>query len=152
MSIIACLVLVQPAWSQEGSAQGGDSEYRTAQGAFGDEYQYTMGQELNPKLEINGVRWDLLRVRLRKPDDELEPDKPVDVIVDLGFENTTDSRATIAVVLLFEDETGRKLGERLVCDQERLRGESSKVFDQKHEVTYEMATETTRVYIYCEIS
>jgi hypothetical protein len=91
-------------------------------------------------------------VRLRKPDDELEPGKPVDIVVDLGFENTTGSRANIAVVLLFEDETGRKLGERLVCGQERLRGGSTKIFDQKHEISYEMATQTSKVYIYCEIS
>jgi len=150
--LFACLVLVQPAWPQEGASRGDDTEYRTALDAFGDEYHYTIGDELDPKLEINGVRWDLLRVRLRKPDREPEPGESVDIVVDLGFENTTGSRANISVVLLFEDETGRKLGERLVCDQERLRGGSSKIFDQKHEITYEMATETAKVYIYCEVS
>jgi hypothetical protein len=150
--VIACLVLVQPAWPQAGGAQTDDQEYRTAMDSFGDEYHYKIGEDLNPKLEINGVRWNLVRVRLRKPDHEPEPGKSVDVIVDLGFENTTGSRSTIAVVLLFEDEAGRKLGERLVCDQERLHGGASKIYDQKHEITYEMATQTAKLYVYCEVS
>lgn len=143
---VTSLLLVQPAWPQEG-----ESEYRTALDAFGDEYPYSIGQELNPRLEISGVRWNLLRVRPRKPDREVEPGDSVDVIVDLGFENTTGSRARIVVVLLFEDESGRKLGERVVCDEERLRGGSSKIFDQKHEITAEMLLNTAKMYIYCEV-
>jgi hypothetical protein len=143
---IASLVIVQPVWSQEG-----ETEYRTALDAFGDEYSYSIGEDLNPRLEINGIRWNLLRVRPRKPDEEVEPGESVDVVIDLGFENTTGSRARISVVLLFEDEAGHKLGERLICDEEKLRGDTEKIFDQKHEITSEMMLNTAKMYIYCEV-
>lgn len=128
-----------------------DSELRTAIDSFGDEYSYSIGTALDPLLEISGVRWELFRVTPKK-EGSVAPDDNVDIVVELGFRNDSGDRARIAVVILFEDESGRKIGERIICDEERLRGGATKVFEQKHEVPGDVLLSTARVYLYCEVS
>jgi hypothetical protein len=135
-------------WGSPVLAQGAD--FKVASGAFQDEYSYKIGEELNPKVDIDGLRWVLLRL-VPKKEGRIPRDKDVDVIIYLGFQNTSGVKKRAGVILMLEDENGNKVGERISLKEVKVGKDDDKIFDQKIEVAGSTLIQVRKIYVLCEV-
>jgi hypothetical protein len=135
-------------WVSPVLAQGTD--FKVVSGAFQDEYDYRIGEELNPKVDIDGLRWVLFKLAPKK-EGRVPRDKDVDVIIYLGFQNTTDAKKSAEVILMLEDENGNKVGERIPLKQVKIGKNDDKIFDQKVEIAGSALIEVRKIYVLCEV-
>jgi hypothetical protein len=124
---IALLVLLAAAGpsAQEEDPSAHSSPYQA-------EFEYTVGDDLDPSVVIEGVRWSLIRMAVRG-DREPEAGKRIPVDLTLGFSNDRSETVTLHVALLLEDDTGGLL-DQLECEPIRLGAGRSKELSQKHRV------------------
>jgi hypothetical protein len=127
-----------------------DMEYSVASGAFQDEYDYRVGEELNPRVDIDGLRWVLLRL-VPKKEGRIPRDEDVEVIVYLGFQNGSDSKKRAEVIIMLEDENGNKVGDRIQLKEVKIGKGDDKVFDQKLEIAGSALIAVRKVYVLCEV-
>ena len=113
MAVLVAAALVAPARAQE-------SSFRPVSNPYQDGFEYRIGDDLEPAVDIEGVRWTLLRIAA-KGEGEIDADRSTAINADLEFENTHDRSVTAVVVVLREDEEGAPL-ERLECDSFRIAG------------------------------
>jgi hypothetical protein len=135
-------------WGSPVLAQGAD--FKVASGAFQDEYDYKIGEELNPRVDIDGLRWVLLRLAPKK-EGRIPRDKDVDVIVYLGFQNTSGDKRRAGVILMLEDEKGNKVGDRIPLKEVKIGKDDDKVFDQKIEIPGSTLIDVRKIYVLCEV-
>lgn len=146
-STLAAVVLVVCAAATPGAAQ--DRTYREEANPFQADFDYRINSELEPLVEVDGVRWLRFAVRTREGRDiDLSKSNPVTVEleVDAGGDD-----AAVLLIVLFEDAHGNAL-ERLACEPARSgRGRSSQL-SQKHKVDGRVLDATRRVYLYFEVT
>lgn len=127
-----------------------DHEYATVSNPFQDGFSYRIGDDLAPNVEIDGIRWRLVRVAT-KGDREIEPDKNVPITVSLEFESLRDDAVYVLVILLLEDDVGNGL-ERLRCDPPfRVAAGVVKELHVKFKVAGENLLGTRNLYLFCEL-
>jgi len=124
-------------------------EYETSSSPYQGDYAYTIGQDLSPNVEIDGVRWRGLRIA-PKSDRELPSGKAVKTEIVFDFENTNTGDATLTVVILFEDAQGNSL-DRIECDPERVPDGESREFLQKYKIQGDVLRSTENLYLFCEV-
>ena len=107
-------------------------EFEQTENPFQREYDYEIGQELNPGVEIGGLRWQKLVIEPKDPDD-LRPGREEPAFIIFGFENVSSDRLTATVVILLEDEFGSML-ERIECDPERVGDGRTEEIKQKAKI------------------
>lgn len=143
---VAVAALLPWCLAAEVSAQEGG--FRTVASPFQQEFDYTVGDELRPQVEVDGVRW--IRFAVTTPDErDGSSDKPVAVEVALELRGGDDN-AKVQIVVLFENEYGRLL-HRLPCDPVKVGRERVKETVQRHKVPGAALEQTRKVYLYFEI-
>ena len=125
------------------------SEYRTVENPFQDDFEFTVNSDLQPMVEISGVRWSRFGVHVRG-DRDIEPEKDMPITVELGFVNTNPEGVKVLVIALFEDTYGNPL-DRIECAQVNAATNRLKESTQKFKVSGRTLESMQRVYLYCEI-
>jgi hypothetical protein len=138
--VMAALVLGTEA--QEG-------EYRAVGNPFQDGYEFVVNSDLQPMVEIAGVRWTRFGMHV-KGDREINRDKEMPVMVDLGFVNTNPEEVKILVIALLEDAYGNTL-DRLECSKVNANNDRLKESTQKFKISGLVLNSMRRVYLFCEI-
>ncbi len=129
-------------WAQE-------ADFRQVTNPFQDGYPYRLGDALAPNVDVEGMRWTLVRVAART-DREIVEDRDVPITVDLEFENRREEATDVLVILLLEDADGNGL-ERIQCDTVRAGAGRFKSSRQKFKVPGEALLKTEGLYLFCEL-
>jgi hypothetical protein len=128
-------------------AQG--SQFRTVENPFQEGFDYTIGESLAPMVEIDGLRWSLVRIAT-KGDRDVEADKSNPVEITLEFENAATGNASVQVILLLEDARGAPL-EKVEFGAVKVPAGRSKSEVQKTKVEGDALVNMTRLYLFCEV-
>lgn len=143
---IAVVVLLLGSLGAAG-AQGRD--VRRVESPFQGEFDYRIGEELRPRVEVDGVLWTRFAVRTRDGRD-IDLDKPNPVLVEFDIVAEGEP-ADVQLIVLFEDEHGNPL-ERLACDPvDTGRGRLKNVVE-KHKLPGIALQATRKVYLYFEVT
>ncbi len=126
-----------------------ETEFRPVSNPFQEGYSYRIGEDLAPAVDLEGLRWTLVRVA-PKSDREISAGRDVAIIVDLEFENRGDNAVKVLVVLLLEDQRGNGL-ERLQFEPFRAGGGRFKAIRMKFKIRGEVLLATEGLYLFCEI-
>jgi hypothetical protein len=128
------------------AAQTG-SEYAPAENPYQHDYAFTLGQPVELRVEVEGVRLDHLAVTAR---DEVRAGESVTCEVQVVGSNVAAKKAKLTTVLLLEDRDGRGL-ERIVLDPFKVK--TDRPFDetQKANVGGDALLGATRVYVFVQV-
>lgn len=132
-----------------GPAAAQDAGYTQVESPFQEDFEFRVGSELRPRVEVDGVRWMRFSIR-PKSDREYERSKAVPVTVEVDLDNKGDS-ADVLLIVLFEDENGTSL-DRLELDGIKAGRDRLREVVQKHKVTASVLEDTRRVYLFFEVS
>lgn len=139
---LVILALVATATAQE-------NEYRIAESPFQEDFEFTVNSDLEPQVEIAGVRWNRFGVHV-KDGREIDFNKSNPVTVELEFVNTNPEGAKVLVIALFEDANGNPL-ERVECARVSAGSNRPKESVQKFKLSGIVLDATRRVYLFCEV-
>ena len=132
------------------AATAQDEGFERGKNPFQREFDYRVGEDLRPGVQIEGLTWYLVNISPKDPDD-LRPGRPVTTYIRLGFENTTDQTLNAVAVLLFEDEQGNGL-DRVEIEEIRVPAGDSEVIRQKEKLQSDLLTATRKLYVFCEVA
>ncbi len=130
------------AWAQEEPVRQVGNPYQ-------EDLPYSIGSDLEPAIEIEGVRWERVRVATKNGGDP-EAGRNHVVVAELQFDNQRRGAVTLTVVLLLEDEAGGEL-QRLASPEYRLGSNKSKVFQPKFSVSGDDLLATSNMYLFCRV-
>jgi len=131
------------------TADAQDAGYREVDSPFQDSYEFAVNTELQPMVEVAGVRWTRFGISV-KGDGEINPEKEIPVTVDLGFVNTNSESVKVLVIALFEDENGVTL-DRLECSKVKAGSNRLKESVQKYRISGAVLRATRQIYLFCEV-
>lgn len=143
-AFIAALVI----WAVATASAQGDG-VRVVDNPFQDDFVYRVDNDLEPMVEIAGVRWTRFGIHV-KGDNDIDPSKSVPVTVELDFVNTNPNGVKVLVIILFEDANGNPI-DRLECDRVSVSGDRPKESADKYKVSGAVLQATARVYLFCEV-
>ena len=126
-----------------------DADYRTVDSPFQDDFEYVVNADLQPMVEVAGVRWMRFGIFV-KGDREIDPERDNPVTVELDFVNTTPDSVKILVIALLEDENGVTL-DRVECAKIKAGNDRLKGSAQKHSISGAVLQAMRRVYLFCEV-
>ncbi len=129
-------------------AQESEVRYTEAENPWQGEVQYTVGETINPAVEIAGIRWFGLQVT--PTSGTLPSGTEVKAVVRMGFENTTGHNVNVLVVLIFEDEHGTGL-DRVELKKVRVKAGQRKVSKEKIRIQADVLRATARLYLFAEV-
>ena len=141
-ALVVWMCAVEPAAAQ-------NRDYTPVTSPFQEDFEYRVGAELHPGVEVDGVRWMRFSIRPRT-DREYEPDMAVPVTVEVDLLNTSDG-ADVLLIILFEDENGASL-DRLELDRIKAGRDRLREVVQKHKVIASVLEDTRRLYLFFEVS
>ena len=146
-TILVAALVVWMCVTEPAAAQNRD--YAPVTSPFQEDFEYQVGAELRPGVEVDGVRWMRFSIRPRT-DREYERDKVVPVTVEVDLLNTGDG-ADVLLIILSEDENGTSL-DRLELDGIKAGRDRLREVAQKHKVIASVLEDTRRVYLFFEVS
>lgn len=123
--------------------------FRPVDSPFQGEFDYRVNYELEPQVEVDGVRWSRFAVLLRG-DRALDPERDNPATIELDVENTNSEKVRVQVVILFEDADGNPLV-RVNYSPFRIGGGRYLEVDQKFKIAGPVLTETRKVYLFFEV-
>ena len=123
--------------------------FEAADNPFQREYDYQVGDDLRPGVQVEGLNWYLINISPRDPGD-VRPGRSVTTDIHLGFENTTGETLNAVAVILFEDAQGNGL-DRAEIDDIRIPAGDSKVIKQKEKLQSDLLLATRRLYVFWEV-
>lgn len=131
------------------TASAQDESVRQSDSPYQEEMPYRFGADLEPAIDIEGVRWQ--RARLKTKDGEApEAGQDHTVLAELEFDNQQRGGVTLTVVLLLQDENGGEL-QRLASPEYRLGSNKSRVFKSKFSVSGDDLLATRSIYLFCRV-
>jgi hypothetical protein len=135
-TLVAGLVL-----SQAGPA------YAPAENPFQGDYGFTLGQPIELRVDVQGVRLDGITFVAQG---EVRAAESVKCEVEVAGASVAEKKATLTVVLLLEDADGRNL-KRVTLEPFKVK--PGKPFDEKQKVSVEGSTLTTasRAYVFVRV-
>ena len=142
--LIVCVMLAGAA-----TVTSQDGEYRTVENPFQEDFEFTVNSDLQPMVEIAGVRWSRFGVHIRG-DREIDPDKDLPISVEFEFVNTNPEGVKVLVIALFEDTNGNPL-ERIECAKVNAPTNRVKESIQKFKISGRILASMQRVYLFCEV-
>lgn len=116
---------------------------------YQEDYPYQIGDELRPRVEVDGVRWSRFSIQ-PKTDREFPADKPVPLLIEVDLHNTSDG-ADVLVIVLFEDDRGAAL-DRLELDSIFVGRDRPREEVQKHKVLSSVLEATRNIYVFFEVT
>lgn len=128
------------------AAQGG--AFEAVSNPFMDEFEFALGADLTPNVEIDDVRWRLLRM-------DLDDDPPVDgeesrVEFTIELENLNERSKKFNLIVLLEDERGGQL-ERVELDTVRASSGRLESDRQRVRVQGRSLLRLAKVYVLAEV-
>jgi hypothetical protein len=130
-------------------AQAQAAAYRVVENPFQEEYDYQINTELDPLVEVDGVRLTRFAI-LVKGDGEIDEEKSTSLTVEFGLRNTTSESARVFVIALLEDGDGDAL-DRLECTPVSVGKERLKETTQKFKLPGFVLVSTEKIYLFVEI-
>jgi len=130
-------------------AQGEQPAYEQGTSPFTKELEYRVNSELRPRLDVDGLRLELLRLEPKTTD--YEAGKPIATTLILAFTNIRDGSARAVVVLLLEDEQGNAL-DRVECKPIRVGANDSVEERQKFRFQSDALSATRKLYLFLEVA
>jgi len=130
------------------AAQEQEVTYREVENPWQGEIEYTVGDTVNPEVQIAGIRWFGLQVT--PTSGTLRSGTEVKTLVRLGFENTTGRSVDVTVILIFEDERGTGL-DRVELKKVRVKAGQRKTSKEKIRVQSDVLRATARLYLFAEV-
>jgi hypothetical protein len=131
------------------AAAAQEAGYRAEESPFQGSFDYNVNDDLQPMVEVAGVRWTRFGVFV-KGDRDFDPEKEIPVTVELGFVNTNSESVKVLVIALFEDANGVTL-DRLECAKVKSSNDRLKESVQKYRISGAVLQATRRVYLFCEV-
>ena len=129
------------------AAQGADP--RVVESPFTEEFDYKVGQILELNLRLNGLRWSVLSVSAGD-ESEWREGKKVKSSLTNELENLGDTRRTLSIIMLLEDDRGRQL-QRIKFKNIKV-GFGRYIEDiQKVKVDGGILADTAKIYIFAEV-
>ena len=132
-----------------GSATAQEVEYRVVDNPFQDDFEYRIDTDLEPNVEVDGVRWTRFAIRIKKGQD-IVADKDMPVTVELEFVSSNQTKAKVLVIALFEDSGGGPL-DRIECKPVAMSTNRLKESVQKFKLRGSVLEATRRVYLFLEV-
>ncbi len=131
------------------TASAQEKPLRQVGNPYQEELPYRIGSDLEPAIDIEGIRWQ--RVRLT-PKDGGDPEAGRDhvVVAELQFDSQRRGGVTLTVVLLLQDETGGEL-HRLTSPAFRLGSNKTKTFEPKFSISGDDLLATRSMYLFCRV-
>jgi hypothetical protein len=138
---LAAALVAGIAWAQASPA------YAPAENPFQGEYAFTLGQPVELRVEVEGVRLDNVAVTALQ---EVRAGESVKCEVRVVGSSVAAKKATLTTVLLLEDRDGRGL-ERISLDLFRVK--SGKPFDEKQKIRVggDALTGASKVYVFVQL-
>jgi hypothetical protein len=146
-SVVLRGVTVATLAAMTGLAAAQESEYRQVSSPFQQAYAYFIGDELEPNAEIDGVRWEYVRVATRG-DGEVQAGEENPIVVTLRFQSVRDKAARVQVSFLLEDARGEML-DRIQCEPFKVGGGRSKEVTERFDVMGDTLLATRGLYVSC---
>lgn len=143
MALVAVGAVVHLASAQQ------QADVRDVDSPYQEEFAYSIGETLNPRVAMAGIRWTSVSVAPRR-DERIDPDVEIPVEVLLEFDNPTDTTHKLLVILLLENEAGAQLA-RIECDTVRTPQGRLKEERQKTRVDGSALLGTEKIYLFAEI-
>jgi hypothetical protein len=131
------------------TAAAQEAGYRAVDNPFQDGFEFVVNSELQPMVEIAGVRWTRFGLHV-KGDREIVSEKEMPVTVQLAFVNTNSDGVRTQVIALLEDAHGNVL-ERVECTRFSANNDRLKESIQKFKIPGAILERMSRVYLFCEI-
>jgi len=144
--LLVAAVLV---WGLAGAATAQEGEYYPVDNPFQDEFEFTVNTNIQPLVEIEGIRWRRFGLHVKQGRD-LDTGKEVPVTVEIDVLNTTNSSAKVKVIVLLEDAAGTPL-DRVECNTVSVGGDRLKESVQKFKLHGAVLEATRKVYLFFEI-
>ena len=132
-----------------GSATAQEVEYRAVDSPFQEDFEYRIDTDLEPNVEVDGVRWTRFAVRIKKGQ-EIVADKDMPVTVELEFVSSNQTKAKVLVIALFED-SGAGPFDRIECKPVAMSTNRLKESVQKFKLRGSVLEATRRVYLFLEV-
>ena len=132
-----------------GSATAQEGEYRAVDSPFQDDFEYRINTDLQPMVEVDGVRWTRFGV-YTKEGQQIAADKDMPVTVELEFVSSNRQRVKVLVIALLEDSGGGPL-ERIECKPVATSTNRLKESVQKFKLSGKVLKATRRVYLFVEV-
>jgi hypothetical protein len=132
-----------------GSATAQEGEYRVVDNPFQDEFEYRIDTDLQPNVEVDGVRWTRFAIHIKK-DQDIVSDKDMPVTVELEFVSSNQEKAKVQVIVLLEDSGGGPL-DRIECKPVATSTNRVKESVQKFKLRGSVLEATRRVYLFLEV-
>ena len=123
-------------------------DYTIGDNPFQAEYPFALGQPVQLRAEVQGIRFDALTVVAL---DEVKSGAKVRCEVQLTGTGAPEKKATVSVVVLLEDAKGTGL-DRLTLDGFKVK--AAKPFDEKQRVTVagDALGTATKVYVFIQLA
>jgi len=141
-SLLLVVGLAAAATAQEG-------EYRAVDNPFQDDFEYRINTDLQPNVEVEGVRWTRFGVHTKRGQD-IVADKNMSVTVELEFVSSNQGGVKVLVIALLEDSDGRPL-DRVECKPVTVSTNRLKESVQKFKLHGSVLESTRRVYLFVEV-
>ncbi len=131
------------------AASAQEAPVRQVDNPHQEDVPYSIGSDLEPRISIDGVIWERVRVATKDGGTPEAGGKHA-VTVDLEMSNQRRAGVDFTVVLLLEDEQGAQL-QRLACPEYRLGGGKSKVFQSNFSVPGDALLATRNMYLFLRV-
>ena len=141
-SFLLVVGLAAAATAQEG-------EYRAVDNPFQEDFEYRINTDLQPNVEVEGVRWTRFGVHTKRGQD-IVADKNMSVTVELEFVSSNQRGVKVLVIALLEDSDGRPL-DRVECKPVTVSTNRLKESVQKFKLLGSVLESTRRVYLFVEV-
>jgi hypothetical protein len=132
-----------------GSATAQEGEYRVVDNPFQDEFEYRIDTDLQPNVEVDGVRWTRFAIHIKK-DQDIVSDKDMPVTLELEFVSSNREKDKVQVIVLLEDSSGGPL-DRVECKPVTTSTNRVKESVQKFKLRGSVLEATRRVYLFLEV-
>lgn len=141
---LVLLAFVSPVFGQEDAA-----EWQQVESPYQEGFKYSVGDDLRPRVEIDGLRWIRLNLAT-KGEREIKAGEETQMVLTLEFENRAESSREARIILLFQDSVGRPL-ERLTLDSVKVGSGKFEEDRQKLKINGDALLSMSELYIYCEV-
>jgi len=144
---IAAILLVTGGLVPSVTAQ--EIEFRAVTNPFQEGFTYRIGENLAPNVDVDGVRWTLVRIDT-KSKKEISPKKDVSITLEVELDNRREDTVEVLVALMLENARGDSL-ERLASNMIRLDAGELRQARSKFRVPGDALLSTRGLYLFCEL-
>ncbi|MCP4900828.1 MAG: hypothetical protein GY906_28005 [bacterium] len=123
--------------------------FEPAANPYQGQFDYAIGDRLEPGVEVGGLRWRTLRIST-KPGKAIKRGKANPVTVEIVFQNVTDRPLNTQITFVLEDEIGYNLFSH-TCEPIRVRARGTEADQQKIKLQADVLNATKKISVICDV-